>query len=110
MAAACYHAGMAALPHSLHWLFPEVELETIDTSAHTDYILARVLERGRLVDVKWAIAEFGKPRIHRFFQEVGHPEISERTRCFWRAVFRAEDEPWRSPPAWRRSNSAPWIS
>lgn len=100
---------MAAPAQSVRWLFPEVDFESLDTDAHADYVLARVLERGRLEDVKWAIAALGMARIHQFFREVGHPEISDRTRCFWRAVFQAEDEQWPSPPSWRRSSSAPWI-
>jgi len=103
--------AVGSLPESLRWLFPEVDFANLDTAAdHVDYILARVLERGRLQDVKWVIAAFGMERIHQFFRDVGHPEISERTRCFWRAVFRAEDERWRLPPAWRLGSSVPWIA
>jgi hypothetical protein len=93
----------------MRWLFWEMRLESLDSERHADTILARILERGRMVEVRWAIQHYGLDRIHRFFREVGHPEISERTIAFWRAVFNARDEEWASPPAWRKSNSAPWI-
>ena len=97
------------LPHRLRWLFPELDLESLDAERDAHSILPRILERGRMVDVRWAIGRYGMERIHRFFREAGHPELSDRTIAFWRAVLKAEDETWASPPAWRRSSSAPWI-
>jgi len=99
----------AKLPNELRWLFWEMDFESLDPERHADSILARVLERGRMAEVRWAIGYYGMSRIHRFFREVGHPELSDRTVAFWRAVFKAEDETWASPPAWRRNSSAPWI-
>ena len=96
-------------PPERRWLFWEVDPSRIDLDAHADYVLARVLEHGTLDDVHWVIATYGLDGIRRFFREVGHPEISERTATFWRAVLHVEDERWASPPDWRRSSSAPWI-
>lgn len=101
---------MASLPKRLKWLFWEVNFQALDAMRDADFILARVLEFGRMSDVRWAIRRYGMKRIHRFFREVGHPELSERTTAFWRAVFHAEEESWASPPAWRKNNSAPWIA
>jgi hypothetical protein len=72
------------------------------------YILPRILEFGRIVEVRWAIAIYGLERIHRFLKEKGHPELSERTLQFWRAVFRAKEERWKEPPGWRKSKIACW--
>ena len=96
-------------PVPTHWLFWDVDVDTLDTDQHPSYILARVLERGRLQDVKWAISAFGIERIHEFFRDAAHPEISARTRSFWRAFFKAgDDETWAQPPDWRRSSAIPW--
>ena len=95
-------------PKSIRRLFWEANPASIDIEHHADSILARVLEFGRLVDVRWLIATYGMERIHRFFRDVGHPEITDRTVHFWRAVFRAEDEPWARPPAWRRTSDGLW--
>lgn len=100
---------MDRLPDQLRWLFWEFDFEDLDLRRHAATILARVLEQGRMADVRWAIAAYGLDGIHRFLREVGHPELSDRTLHFWRAVFDAEDERWASPPAWRSSSSAPWI-
>jgi hypothetical protein len=93
----------------MRWIFWDVDFDTIDVDAHAHGVMARVLERGRLEDVRWLIEVYGLDRIHAFFRDVWSPEISERTRTFWRAVFSAKEEQWAEPPAWRRSNSPLWI-
>jgi hypothetical protein len=93
----------------MDWLFCEVDPDALDVERDGEYVLGRVLERGRLEDVRWAVRVYGLERIHRFFRESGHPEISSRTLAFWRAFFHAEDEIWKTPPDWRSNSSAPWI-
>ena len=100
---------MRKVPQAQRWLFWELDAARLDVDRDADTILARVLEHGRMVDVRWALRVYGEDRIHRFFREVGHPELTPRTIAFWRAFFRAGDEAWASPPAWRSSSSAPWI-
>jgi uncharacterized protein DUF6922 len=101
---------MAGVPDEHRWVFWEADCDAIDTETHADYILARVLEFGGIEEVRWAVATYGMDRIHAFFRDVGHVEISERTKRFWRVVFRAENETWADPGGWRRSNGAPWIA
>ena len=96
------------MPNELWWLFWDMDPAALDLDAHADTIVARVLESGRLSDVRSLLQLYGNDRIHRFFLTVGHPEISARTEAFWRAYFHAENETWASPPAWRKSTSAPW--
>ena len=62
-----------------------------------------VLERGCLDDVRWLIDTYGLERIHAFFRDVWAPEVTARTRGFWRAFFEAENETWAAPPAFRAS-------
>ena len=88
---------MARLPKKMTWLFWEMDLRSLDTERDADYILARVLEHGCMEEVRWVIKRYGLQRIHRFFREVGDPEISDRTTAFWRAVFKAKDERWAKP-------------
>lgn len=99
---------MATVPEKHRWLFWDVDAATLDVERDADYILPRVLERGAIDDVRWVIATCGLLSIHRFLREVGHPELSERTLRFWRALLKAEDEEWTSPPDWRKTSSAPW--
>lgn len=96
------------LPDALRWLFWEVDFDSLDSSEHPNYILARVLESGGIADVRWAVRTYGYDRIHQFFREVGHPELSARTLNFWRAFFNAEEEAWAAPPAWRKNSAVPW--
>ncbi len=93
----------------MRWLFWDLDFDALDTEAHADAILARTLENGRLEDVRNVLTIYGDDRVLRFFREVGHPIISERTRQFWRAYFHTEDEQWASPAVFRAINSAPWI-
>ncbi len=90
-------------------MFWDVDPGTLDARRHRDYILGRVLERGGIDEVRWAIATYGMKEIHRFLRERGSPELSRRTVEFWRAVFKAEKEKWAEPAAWRKSTGAPWI-
>jgi squalene cyclase len=98
------------LPESLRWLFWEADFDELEAETDADYVLARVLEFGRLADLRWVIRHYGYLRIHEFLRDVGHPELSPRTIAFWRAFFKAENEPWKMPPAWRTTNAAPWPS
>lgn len=99
---------MAAIPDELRWLFWNADFEALDCDAHADGVLARVVEHGDLVAVRWALGHFGPERIHRFFRDVGHPELSMRTLAFWRAFFDAEDEEWAQAPPWRRTSGVSW--
>lgn len=97
------------IPKDMCWLFCDVDPNALDTERDSEYILGRVLERGRLQDVKWVLKVFGEERIHRFFRESVHPELSSRTLAFSQAFFHTEDEIWKTPTPWRGYNSAPWI-
>lgn len=94
----------------MHCLFWDVDPDALDVDKDEVYILARVLERGRLSDVRWVMETYGLNRIHRFFRDVGHSEISKRTTGFWRAFFDAEEEKWAQTHTLRSNSSAPWIS
>jgi hypothetical protein len=100
---------MACVPEPFRAVFWDVDISELDTLSGCDYIIPRVLEFGRLVEVQWLISTYGMQGIHQFLREVGHPELSERTLGFWRAVFKAEGESWASSPAWRMNNNASWI-
>lgn len=97
------------VPEPHRWIFWDVDAESLDTTAAADYILPRVLEFGGIAEVRWVLATYGLTGIHRFLRDVGHPELSERTLGFWRAALNAKEEAWARPPAWRKSNAAPWI-
>ena len=101
---------MKTLPERLRWVLWDVDVDAIDPVAQADAVLARVLENGRLEDVRALLGFYGDERVHRFFREVAHPLVSERTRRFWRAFFHAEGEPWPTPTDFRTRSDAPWIS
>ena len=83
---------MSAIPASSRWVFwdADADADAVDLERDANGVLARVLERGGLDEVKWLIETYGLERIRTFFREVWAPEISERTRGFWRALFEAE--------------------
>ncbi len=100
---------MSKVPKSLRWLFWNVDVAKLDTERDAMTILGRILERGRMEDVQWVIRTYGMPRIERFFREGGHPEITRRTRLFWRAALNVRRDVWPEPEASRQHNAAPWI-
>lgn len=81
---------------------------SVDLARDADYVIARVVEHGALADVKWVVRRYGLARIHAFFRDAAHPEISGRTRRFWRAFFDADEETWSEPPSFRRASGALW--
>jgi hypothetical protein len=97
------------VPEPVRWALWDLDVERLDADADADSVLARVLEHGRLSDVRVILGLYGPERILRFFREVAHPLVTERTRQFWRSYFHAENETWPSPPDWRKSSAAPWI-
>lgn len=99
---------MRRVPAEILWVLWDLEAERLDADLEMDAILARVLEHGGLAEVRWAVDSYGLPRILSFFRSNPHPLISERTRAFWRAFFRAEEERWAERPDWRRHNDASW--
>lgn len=101
---------MAAVPATSRWIFWDVDPDAIDLERDANGVLARVLERGCLNDVAWLIHTYGLERIHAFFRDVWAPEVSARTRGFWRAFFEAENEPWAEPPGFRKNNSSLWTT
>lgn len=85
---------MATLSPPLHRLFWNLDLAQIDPDVDVDTVLARVLERGDLDDVRWVLERYGEPRVLAFFRAGAHPDVGRRTREFWRAWFVAGDEQW----------------
>ncbi|HMR08747.1 MAG TPA: hypothetical protein PKA88_23365 [Polyangiaceae bacterium] len=99
---------MTAPPASVHWLFWETDASGLDTTEHRNEILARILERGRLEDVAWALAEYGEQGFLEFFRR-GHPALSDKTRRFWQLFLDAREETWPLQARSAANNSAPWI-
>jgi hypothetical protein len=98
------------VPDEQAWLFWEVAPEQIDLDRDADYVLCRALERGRMVDVRWAIRYYGFDRIRSFFESDYHAELSPRTLALWRAYFGVLEGAWPSPPSFRRSSAAPFLT
>lgn len=98
-----------SIPAEHRWLFWDVDPDAIVLERDRRYLLARVLERGRLVDVRWVVRACGEEAVHQFFREGGHPELSAPTLALWRAFFNETGDAWPSPATWRKSSSAPWI-
>ncbi|HEY1534244.1 MAG TPA: hypothetical protein VGF76_09500 [Polyangiaceae bacterium] len=97
------------VPAERRWLFWDVEPDAIDLERDRRYVLARVLERGRLADVRWAAQVYGLDGVHEFFRTGGHPELSRATVGLWRAFFNEQGDPWPNPTSWRKTSAAPWI-
>lgn len=97
------------LPKHLWPLLWDSTPQRVDVTRDVDYLMARVLEFGTLRDVAWLLRRYGPRAVHRFLRDSAHPELSRRTVQFWRSYFRAKDETWRKPPAFRNSSTASWL-
>ena len=99
-----------SIARTLAWLFPEHQPSRLDPVRDARLIIARVLEQGRMQDVRWCVQHYGLHEIHRFLREAAHPEISDKTIALWREVLDAREEPWRRPRRSQLRNAAPWPS
>ena len=97
-----------AIPLEHAWLFWDVDPAAIDLARDRRYVLGRVLEKGRLTDVRWAVAQYGLDGVREFFRAGAHPEVSRLTRAFWRAFFKETASEWLVSSS-RKSSAAPWI-
>ena len=97
------------VPHEHRWLFWDVDPDTIEFDRDRRYVLARVLERGRLSDVRWVVGIYSLDGVRDFFRSGGHPELSRPTLALWRALFNEQGEPWQTSASWRKTSAAPWI-
>lgn len=96
------------MPEPLRWLLWDLDPERVDPERDAPAVLARVLENGRLCDVRSALAFYGAPRILQFFRDGGHPLISAKTWTFWHAFF-GESERWPTRRGSPSPSAAPWI-
>lgn len=93
----------------MRWLFWETSLARVDLDRDSEYVLARILEFGTMREVRWAVRHYGRAQLLAFFRHTHHPEISDRTRAFWRVALDAENETWATPSAFRKNSSAYWV-
>jgi hypothetical protein len=97
------------VPREHHGVFWDSDPTERDVARDADYIIARILEHAGIAQVRWLLRAVGPEAIHPFSRDVGHPDIGERTRQFWRAFFNAETEEWADPAGWRKASGGPWV-
>jgi hypothetical protein len=91
------------VPENVGRLFWEAG-EPVDVELHSDYVLGRVLERGSLADVRWALSQYGSTRILEFVRRRGPQVLSPATANFW--LMALGEERWneslqsRKSPLW----------
>jgi hypothetical protein len=88
-------------------LFHDVRVDAIDTEAHADFVIARVVDRGTMRSVRALRRLYGDARIRRFFEERSD-RVSPQTRTLWQHHFGLDDgrctpksSPRISSPFWR---------
>lgn len=97
------------VPADSQWLFWDVDPDAIDLARDRRYVLGRVLERGRMVDVRWVFAVYGVEGVREFFRTGAHPEVSGPTRALWRTFLKEGEDQWTEAPSWRNDSVAPWV-
>lgn len=80
------------LPSFLHPLLWEYRPESIDTDAHAQLVLERVLEYGSLEAVRWALVTYGPARIEQFLRHRGVRVLSRKTLSFWVVLLGLEGD------------------
>jgi hypothetical protein len=88
-------------------LFHDTRAQDIDPTAHADFVIARVLDRGTLASVAALLRFYGRERIRDFLRQGGSGRVSRRTVPLWAAFLQIAPEectprssPHRSSPFW----------
>ncbi len=80
------------LPEFLRPLFRECELEEIDVNRHSDFIMARVMERGNLEAMRWLRKTYESEEMISFMERRGRLVLPLRELNYWVFVAGVSDE------------------
>lgn len=73
------------IPDELHWLFWDVEPDSIDLEKHRDYVLERVMTRGNWQAMRWLVRTFPGRQLSDFLARKGE-RLPPRERAFWSLI------------------------
>jgi hypothetical protein len=99
-------ASAQPIPARLKTLFPEYDLAGLNAGRDRTLVVSRILDRGRLADVRWLLGRLPEDDIVRFIVEDGARLLSRRSLRLWSLVFSAAPK---APPKWRTKEN-PWLS
>jgi hypothetical protein len=99
-------ASAQPIPARLKPLFPEYDLARLNAGRDRTMVISRVLDRGRLSDVRWLLGRLPKKDFIRFIEEEGARLMSRRSLRLWSLVFAAVPK---ALPKWRTKEN-PWLS
>jgi len=95
-----------ALPRTLERLFWDCDLPALSWREHRDFIIGRVLSRGRLEDLRWLLGKLGKKRLRDWIVAHQGRGLSVRQMCFWETILGLPHE---QVSEWiRKALAEPW--
>lgn len=68
-------------------LFWDVDRSKLDAEGHADFVIRRVLARGDVDDIRWALSTYGKRRMRDVYTHARG--LDARSHAFWDAYFNA---------------------
>lgn len=71
-------------------LFWDVNLESLDKSAHKQFIVKRILQFGDMDDLRWALTFYGYDAVRSIFL-FSTGQLDKKSRNFWRLYFHIQD-------------------
>lgn len=72
-------------------LFWDANLEELDEQKNRDFIIQRILEKGNLEDLNWAVEFYGKDYMQEVFLK-NFDVIDSKSRNFWCFYFNLNKE------------------
>jgi len=67
-------------------VFWDTQIKDIDFKKQKDFVIARVLEHGRLADVEWLLKKYRRAAIKKTICQTHN--LSEKTANFWSTYFK----------------------
>jgi hypothetical protein len=89
------------IPAELHWLFWDVDPQTLDLERHRDYVVERIMARGNWEAMRWLIHNVERAALADFLRRKGH-RLAPRERAFWSLIADVpyEHAPGGGRPTW----------
>ena len=92
---------MQGLPEAVRILLWEVDPERVDSEAHRDYVMERVMTRGSWDAMRWLKRNYAREQIADFVRRKGL-QLSPRDEAYWALVAGVEvtHRPGGGRPVW----------
>ena len=75
------------MPEATRRLFPAIEVDALESTTATDFVIGRVLEEGDRRDLRWLCGETTEATLGEWLGRRADRQLSRRSRAFWSLIL-----------------------